>query len=226
MLDPTVGVAMKRRTRRLTIVSITACVWTAVIFVGSGKQQLLARASATLNIETEPMSVHITVDSDKAENGGYIDTPTQIMLHPGRHKLKISRDGFVTQQLTIDAEAGDAVNMDDIMLVRIAGAPLASVEITSEDTPINCEIDDGFARGVTPLTAPDLLAGQPHQLSCYPKWPSREGAAKCKFTPTSTGTGAGTGAGTGTGDVAVAHLKLKNKNGKLKISGCDRRTSP
>ena len=205
---------MKRRTRRLTIISITACVWTAVIFVGSSKQQLLARASATLNIETEPMSVRITVDSDKAESGAYIDTPTQIMLHPGRHKLKISRDGFVTQQLTIDAEAGDALNMDDIMLVRIAGTPLASAEITSDDVPLNCDIDDGFARGVTPMTAPDLLAGQPHQLTCFPKWPGREGAVKCKFTPTMIG------------DIAVAHLKLKNKNGKFKISGCDRRTSP
>jgi hypothetical protein len=162
------------------------------------------------------MSVRITVDSEKAEGGAYIDTPTQIMLHPGRHKLKIARDGFVTQQLTIDAEAGDALNMDDIMLVRVAGTLLANVEITSEDAPLNCDIDDGFARGITPMTAPDLLAGQPHQLSCYPKWPSREGGVKCKFTPTSTGTG----------DVAVAHLKLKNKNGKFKISGCDRRISP
>ena len=205
---------MKRRARRLTIISITACVWAAVILIGSSKQQLMARASATLNIETEPMSVRITVDSDKAEGGAYIDTPTQITLHPGRHKLKIARDGFVTQQLTIDAEAGDALNMDDIMLVRSAGTPLASAEITSEDTPLNCEIDDGFARGVTPLTAPDLLAGQVHQLTCFPKWPGREGAVKCKFTPAMTG------------EVAVAHLKLKNKNGKFKISGCDRRTSP
>ena len=104
--------------------------------------------------------------------------------------------------------------MDDIMLVRIAGTPLASAEITSDDVPLNCDIDDGFARGVTPMTAPDLLAGQPHQLTCFPKWPGREGAVKCKFTPTMIG------------DIAVAHLKLKNKNGKFKISGCDRRTSP
>ena len=174
----------------------------------------MARTSATLNIETEPMRVRITIDSDKAEGGAYIDTPTQITLHPGRHKLKIARDGFVTQQLTIDAESGDALNLDDIMLVRMAGVALGSAEITSEDTPLNCEIDDGFVRGITPMTAPDLQAGQVHQVTCFPKWPGHEGAVKCKFTPTVTG------------DIAVTHLKLKNKNGKLKISGCDRRISP
>ncbi len=205
---------MNRTNRRLILLSLTVCVWTAAITIASQKQQFLARAPATLTIETEPKSVRILIDGERLEQGAYINTPTEINMRPGRHKLTVQRDGYLPQDRTVDLVSGETENLDDIVLVRRQGLDLATAEVTSGEGAVTCEVDDGIGRGPTPLTVANLVVGQAHIITCYPKWPSREGAARCKFTAQS-----------GDEDAATVKLKLWNKQGKLKISGCDRKAS-
>jgi|LauGreDrversion4_2_1035121.scaffolds.fasta_scaffold27888_4 hypothetical protein len=206
---------MNRTNRRLILISLTICVWTAALAIGSQKQQLLARGPATLTIETEPKIVRILVDGEKLEQGSYISTPTEISIRTGRHRLTIQRDGYLPQDRTVDLVAGETENLDDIVLVHRQGLELGSAEIISDEGPITCEVDEGIGRGQTPLTVNDLVVGQTHVVTCFPKWPSREVGARCRFTAQNGGE-----------DTPPVRLKLWNKQGKIKISGCDKKPAP
>ena len=200
---------MKRSTRRALMWSVTALVWSVAAIVAAGKFALFARVPMTVDLESDPTVVRVTVDGDKVENGHYLETPTKLFLRPGHHKLKISRDGYLPAFTSISGGAGETIVVDDIVLSRLPDSQWTSVEVASEDLPQYCEIDDAFSQGETPLEVSDLVVGFQHTISCYPKWPAREGSVKCKFTPPTDS----------------AHtpllLKVQNKGGKLKISGCD-----
>ncbi|MBM4252381.1 MAG: PEGA domain-containing protein [Deltaproteobacteria bacterium] len=144
-----------------------------------------------------------------------MNTPTEINVRTGRHRLTIQRDGYLPQDRTVDLVAGETENLDDIVLVRRQGLELATAEIISTEANVTCEVDDGIGRGQTPLTVNELVVGQTHVLTCYPKWPAREGGARCKFT-----------AQVGGDDAPPLKLKLWNKQGKIKISGCDKKAAP
>jgi PEGA domain len=207
---------MNRTNRRLILMSLTVMVWIAVIAVGSQKQQLLARGPAMLTVETEPKSVHIFVDGERLDAGAYISTPKEFQIRPGRHRISIQRDGYLPQERTVDLVPGETENLDDIVLVRREGLETTSAEISSDEPGVTCDVDDGLILGQTPLTVSDLVVGQTHSLACFPKWPAREGAAKCKFTPLTAGED----------ESPTAKLKLWYKQGKLKISGCDKKVKP
>ncbi|MHA0111329.1 PEGA domain-containing protein, partial [Klebsiella pneumoniae] len=55
---------------------------------------MAAKATLTISLATKPTNVRVTIDRVKIDGGSYIDTPTKISLNPGRHEIKIARDGY------------------------------------------------------------------------------------------------------------------------------------
>lgn len=202
---------MSRSTQRMILIPMTIGVWTAVAIVASTKFKLAARSPLTLSIGVRPQPVKVLVDGERHGDGAYVETPLKLPLAPGRHKLKISRDGYVAHRITVDVEAGENLRMDDIVLERQSGTQFYGVDVTG-DVPLYADVDNGLGHGELPLSLPEITADQPHILTLFPKWPERDGRWSCRFTPTASSTTSG----------GVHHIKVRQKAGKFRVSNCER----
>jgi hypothetical protein len=166
------------------LILLTFAVWAAAVVVKVNGIKLTARAPVTIQLATKPSSVRVTVDGEKQAGGAYLQTPTSLTTPPGRHRLKISRDGYVAHVMTVEGDPGEAFKMEDIVLQALPEARFVTVEVQVQAAlPMYVEIDEGHDAGQAPLTSEDLEEGKPHTLVVYPAWPEREPRFTCKFTP-------------------------------------------
>lgn len=173
---------MNRTTRRTILIVATAFVWLAAGAASVGRFKLAAKPPLVISLGTKPANVKVHVDGEKQFEGTYVETPVKVTMPPGKHKLKISRDGFIAHLVSVEGDAGEVFKMEDVVLQRNANFSFATVEVAAEAPhPVHVEIDDGLERGDTPFSSGDVTADQAHVLSVFPKWPEREPRFRCKF---------------------------------------------
>ncbi len=209
---------MNRATRQSLLIAVTAFVWVAALAASVGRFKLAAKPPLVIALGTTPTGIRITVDGEKQFEGNYVETPVKVNMAPGRHKLKISRDGYVAHLVSVEGDSGETFRMDDVVLQRNGNYAFATVELSGQpgDQPVHVEIDDGLARGETPVNFSDLTADQPHVLAVYPKWPDKEPRYRCKFLLPS-----------GTDEESPAlTVRLKVHGTKIKATNCDKLAKP
>jgi len=203
---------MGRHPYREPLVWITICVWTTVGILGVTRFKFAARlAPITIQLESQPRAIRLSVDNERYANGAYVDTPIKLQFKAGRHQIKIARDGFVAHIVTIEGQGGDFFRMDNVVLAHSPTTPMASVQVVADDGPTNFDIDDGLVHGETPSVATEITADQVHQLTLYPQWPNKDQRQRCRFTPVIEPGGDGT----------PFKLRVRLKNGRFKVTGCD-----
>lgn len=205
---------MNRAQRRTILIFATAFVWLAAGAASVGKFKLAAKPPLVISLATTPANVKIFIDNQPQYEGAYVETPTKVNMAPGKHKLKISREGFIAHLVSVEGDSGETFRMEDVVLQRNANFNFGSVEITSESTQaLHVEVDDGIERGETPVTAPDLTTDQQHFIAAFPKWPEKEPRFRCKFAfPNPEDQGEPT---------VQVHFKVKG--GRVKaVTGCEK----
>jgi hypothetical protein len=203
---------MGRHPYREPLIWITICVWTGVGILGVTRFKFAARlAPITIQLESQPKTIRLSVDNERYGGGAYIDTPIKLQLKAGRHRMKIARDGFVSHIVSIEGQSGDFFRMDNVVLARSPSTPMANVQVVADDDQAHFDIDDGLVRGVTPSDATEKTADQVHQLTLYPQWPNKDQRQRCRFTPVVDPSA----------DGAPFRLRVRLKNGKFKVTGCD-----
>jgi hypothetical protein len=162
---------------------LTAAVWAAVVVAGVGRFKLAARPPLKVDLKTTPPQVRVTLDGRKLFDGTYVATPVGLEMPPGKHRLKIARDGYIAHAVSVEGDSADVVKMDDVMLERAPGYPVGQVDlrVRAGDPEVYLEVDDGFLAGQTPIEAEDLQADAPHTVAVYPAWPERDEQYRCRF---------------------------------------------
>lgn len=210
--------AMNQQTRRTALITATTFVWLAAGVVSVGKFRLAAKPPLVISLGTTPANVRIFIDGDKQYEGAYVETPLKVNMPPGKHKLKISREGFIAHLVSVEGESGEVFRMEDVVLQRNANFNFGSLEVTADAAaPVQVEVDEGLERGETPLTAVDLVTEQPHVLTVYPKWPEKDAKYRCKFAfPNAED-----------GSEPTYQIQLKMKGGRVRsAAGCEKVTAP
>jgi hypothetical protein len=207
---------MDRRTRRASLIFLTVFVWGAAGAASVGRFKLSARAQLSVELAVKPMAVRVAVDGERQFDGGYADTPLKLLLRPGHHRFKVSRDGYVAQVFQVDGDPGDELHLTQVVLERTQGQAFTPVEITAADgsQPVHVEVDDGLARGDLPQTMSDITAEREHMLTVFPKWPDRDVRTRCKFTAPAAPEGDDT--------QQPYRIKIKVRSLKVKFTGCER----
>ncbi len=205
---------MDKATRRTTLIFATAFVWLAAGAASVGKFKLAAKAPLVISLGTTPASVKIFIDGQPQFEGAYVETPLKVNMPPGKHKLKISREGFIAHLVSVEGDAGETFRMEDVVLQRNANFNFGSVEITSEGINVlHVEIDEGADKGETPATAPDLTTDQQHVIAVFPKWPEKEPRFRCKFAFPNPDDSA----------EPTVQVHFKFKGGRIKsVTGCEK----
>ena len=200
--------------RQKVLAFATAGVWALAIAASFYRFKLSAKALVTVELAAKPAAVRIQIDGVKAAAGAYVETPFKLTLAPGRHRLKISREGYIGQLVTVEGQAGDVYHMEDVVLQQNPDGSYATVQISTlgkKAPPTHVELDDGFAGGDTPLTVSDLTADTSHYLVVYPRWPDRDVKARCRFSPPPA-----------EGEDPSLVLKFRLRGGKVtKFVGCE-----
>lgn len=171
----------KKRRKQLLII-ITALVWIAAIATSAGKVRLAARAPINVTLGTKPTTVRVHINNEKQFDGAYIETPRTMLLNPGRNHVRISRDGYISAVFTVDALAGEIINMTDVVLQKNAELSFHPLEIITHDNdePVYVSINQGWVTGETPLMTSDTVSGGQYMLIAYPDWPEQTGAQRCR----------------------------------------------
>jgi hypothetical protein len=205
---------MNRTTRRTILILATAFVWLAAGAASVGKFKLAAKPPLVISLGTSPANVRIFIDGQPQFEGNYVATPVKVNMAPGKHKLKISREGFIAHLVSVEGDSGEVFKMEDVVLQRNANFNFGSAEITADvQTGVHVEVDDGAERGETPFVANDLVTDQQHVLSVYPKWPEKDARFRCKFVfPNPEDAGEPT-----------VQINLKVKGGRVRsATGCEK----
>ena len=183
-----------KKTGRAALAIITALVWAAAFANSTYRFKLSAKAQIGVSLTTKPDAVRLTIDGERQFNGAYAVTPLKIAVPPGRHKLKIFRDGYVAHVVTVEGDSGEQFKMDDVVLQKNPDLTFGHVEISADgptDGAVYVEVDDGLVRGDLPLQTDELTSFSEHTLAIYPKGRQGEAKLRCRFTPQGNGEGAG-----------------------------------
>lgn len=201
-----------RTQTRATLATLTVLVWGTAIANSTYKIKLAAKTQVSVTLTTKPDAVKISLDGERLEDGAYIVTPTKFPLPPGRHKLKIARDGYVAHVITVEKDSGEQFKIDDVVLQKNPDLTFASLTVDGYDAPIYVEIDDGLVRGDTPLATADVTLGTEHTLTVFPRGRENPDVKwKCRFTPK------------GEADGAEYGIKLRTKGDLVKAANCDKK---
>jgi hypothetical protein len=136
----------------------------------------LARAAVSpgiLKIASLPPGADVHIDGRLAERA-----PASIEgLPPGRHSIKLTLDGHVTQELTAEIFGSKTTDLGSIKLERATGAVAVSsspdqleFSIRPSMTPADA---DPLRRGRTPVQLSDLPTGEYVVQFSRPGWPER-----------------------------------------------------
>lgn len=200
--------------RRFLLMGLTAVVWTCAIGGSFVRYRLAASSGISLELATTPRFVRLALGKEPYAAGAYVETPLKLVVPPGRTRIKISRDGYIAHVVSIEGEVGDLYKMDDVVLQKkdTTGYARLAIQAPTAERPLFVEVDDGFARGETPLIVDDVLASRPHSITVYPNWPVKEPQVRCfiasplNFVPS---------------ELHLVKLKVK-KSGKILFDGCVR----
>lgn len=202
-----------KRPRRAPLAVLTALVWLLALANSAYRFKLSAKAQITVSLTAKPEAVRVMIDGDRQFDGNYVTTPVKILVPPGRHKIKILRDGYVAHVVSVEGDSGEQFKMDDVVLQRNPDLIFVRVIVIAdglvEGAPY-AEIDDGLARGDLPLETAEVTGFSEHVLAVYPKGKGSEAKLRCKFTPQ--------------GDQAPEYqIRIKIKGDQAKaVSGCEK----
>jgi len=120
---------------------------TALYYVGNQPQ---TPAFGNLNIDSSPRQAQVFVDGDFV---GY--TPTDYGTHPGRHDIRITKDGYEAFQTSVNLRPGDTQSINaNLRPVRQTG----SVSFDSNPRGANVYLDGNFV-GSTPIGRMNVDSG-------------------------------------------------------------------
>ena len=122
---------------------------------------IVGSATGVLTIETDPAGLDVIVDGRASGR-----TPVELTLAEGTRSIVLSQ-GAISRTVAVNVRRGETVR-HRFEFVAAAAAPAAAassgtLQVTSDPARVPLVVD-GIARGVTPLTLPDLSVGT-HALS-------------------------------------------------------------
>jgi archaellum component FlaG (FlaF/FlaG flagellin family) len=144
-------------TRRWVVLALAALVVVQAPFLaywGLRSAGVLGSATGTLAIETDPAGLEVIVDGSAAGR-----TPVELTLAEGTRSV-VLKQGPLSRTVAVNVRRGETVRhrFEFVAAAAPAAASSGTLQVTS-DPPRVPIVVDGVARGVTPITLPDLAAG-------------------------------------------------------------------
>ena len=148
--------------RRWVAVALAALVAIQAPFLGYWALRsagIVGGATGTLAIETDPAGLDVIVDGRAVGR-----SPIELSLPEGIRSV-VLKQGTLSRTVAVKVARGETVRhrFEFVAAATPAAASTGTLQITS-DPPRTALVVDGVARGVTPLTLPDLSAG-PHIIA-------------------------------------------------------------
>ncbi len=163
------------------------------LVVGTFAYKQNAKGKTTsISLRAQPSRVRVSVDNKPINQGRYVraatNAPLKLTLKPGKHTVVVSREGYHSYKYTFDADAGDRLSKDDIVLKEKGTLAAVKVRMRQIDKTVKIDIDDGyFVATITPgkvdAVAPDVLADKTYSLRASV---AGEKDFTCKFQAKST----------------------------------------
>lgn len=168
--------------RKKLLILVTALVWVAAIATSAGKFKLAARGPITIELATRPTSVKVTINNENQFDGMYIETPKQFKIAGGLNKIKISREGYISNLFTVDAVSGETVITSEVLLQRNPELNFQPLEISHDDhsEPVYISVANGLLTGETPVSTDDAIQGSTYVITAYPAWPAKDPFVRCR----------------------------------------------
>ncbi len=165
------------------LIIVTVLVWVAAIATSAGKFKLAAKGPITIELATRPTSVKITINGEKQFDGMYVETPKQMKIAGGINRIKISREGYISNLFTVDAVSGETVNMNEVVLQKNPELLFQPLEVAHDEQgePIYISVANGLMAGETPMLTEDAIRGSTYIVTAYPAWPARDPNVRCRI---------------------------------------------
>lgn len=170
----------------LLITVMGVAILTLAVFIAKNKTSLRVSTGnfLQLRLDTTPSTVKISINGRKYQNGQYLQTPLTLKSKPGRHIVKIFRQGYKVRKFEYQGRKGQLIEKT---LVLDSATHFSPVRIVSSNKHKKylLDVNSGFFRGNSPALIPDLAFNKRHTVKVLPKGRSRKSSFTCSFVPTS-----------------------------------------
>lgn len=204
---------------------VTAVVWLAAIATSAGKFKLSSKSVVSISLIAKPSAVKIIINNEKRFDGSYVETPQLLKIPPGKNKVKVSREGYISAVFTVDAAPGETISMNDVVLQKNPELQFQTLEITSgeDEEPVYASLNNGFITGETPITTLDAVAGSSYIMTAYPSWPEKESAVRCRIKIPAAKKRQDEASSVLKSDVLQVSIRRSHRNAsQLSFKGCDK----
>ena len=146
-----------------------------------------------LVLRTSPARVKVSLDKRALNKGRYLTATTQnpikLTLTPGKHRLKVTREGYRPYTFIFNAEKGQVITKTDIILKDRLRPARVMIEMDPATQPIKIDINNGFYQATLKpkqktMVTPDLHYKRNYSMRVYPDINSRKNSFVCKFKAT------------------------------------------
>lgn len=211
-------------TQKKFLIFVTVLVWVAAIATSAGKFKLAARGPITIELATRPTSVKVTINNEKQFDGMYIETPKQLKIAGGVNKIKISREGYISNLFTVDAVSGETVNLNEVVLQRNPELHFQPLEISQDDQsePVYVSVANGLITGETPVSTDDAIRGSTYIITAYPAWPNKEPNVRCRVKMPGSENGEEEAEAIKTSTYKVTIKRARKAPHQVTFKGCDK----
>jgi len=150
--------AVSRPQRRWLVIALAVLVIVQAPFLAYWALRsagVIGSATGVLAIETDPSGLDVTVDGRASGR-----TPVELTLAEGTRSVVLSQ-GALSRTVPVNVRRGETVRHRFEFVAAAAPVVVASsgtLQVTSDPAAVPLVVD-GIARGVTPLTLPDLSVG-------------------------------------------------------------------
>ena len=173
----------------LAYVAIVTLILAGAAFVLDMPKKFLSKDPAVFTLSTIPLTVKLSIDGTPAFNGKYQRAPFKVTLSPGRHKLQITRPGYATEEVVVEAESGRNPGKSIRMNPNVQFAP-TRIDVTNMGnmSAVFISVNEGFDGGIisakknTKPLLKDLQANREHTLEVI-NATKKIRLFTCKFTP-------------------------------------------
>jgi hypothetical protein len=145
-----------RAPRSWIVIALAALVIVQAPFLaywGLRSAGIVGSATGTLAIETDPSGLEVIVDGRTSGR-----TPLELALAEGTRSV-VLKQGELSRTVAVNVRRGETVrHRFEFVAAAAPAASSGTLQVTSEPSRVPLVVD-GVARGVTPLTLPDLPAG-------------------------------------------------------------------
>jgi len=176
---------LRRRSPNILVSLVTVAALLVVGYFGYDKykskmfKNSVTKNSKAIVITSSPTDVKIKIDNQYVNDGNYTETPFAKVIPKNSQIMRIERDGYISKKFKLNDEPSAKYSAT---LQKDSRVRYSFLRVESKTYGVTFDINNGYAKGKTPMLLTSLPANKKHVFKGNVKTAKKNYEFKCSLT--------------------------------------------